>query len=400
MNESDPLDIEINDLANRLERVRVLYEQYFMGFERTEPAIARKDLDRRFYDLRKTRFPTTAKRFKFQTLVQRYNTLQQHWMRTCREIENGTYRKHRIKARKLFASEDSHAQTEDGTDRIAAAANAKERAAADLAELMDQDVDLDAEFGKALSQLETNQTSKSPLARLTGAKGLSGLQTERSLTGPKLKLPDIQVREKAEDGSSRPGTSLSPLQIRKSAVPSSLGKSPSPAGSPPLPVRPLSPTEKAAELLKNEKEGSLGRALPPGPAPLRSAPKVQLPTAPGPIKLPPTPTGTGIGGATGGVPPHSPSARAATQARSEGTAPTAPSAAKSTGVLSDERIRALHASYSDARKQTNASAVSYEKLAQSIKDTEEKLRVQSKGRAVDFEVKIQGGKAVLTPKLK
>jgi hypothetical protein len=63
-------------------------------------------------------------------------------------------------------------------------------------------------------------------------------------------------------------------------------------------------------------------------------------------------------------------------------------------------LRALHASYLDAKKQTNASAVSYEKLARSIRETEQKLRDKSKGRDVDFEVSIKGGKAILKPRLK
>jgi hypothetical protein len=68
--------------------------------------------------------------------------------------------------------------------------------------------------------------------------------------------------------------------------------------------------------------------------------------------------------------------------------------------LTDERIRALHASYTDARKQTNASAVSFEKLERSIRETERKLLESSKGKAVDFDVSIKDGKAILKPRLK
>ena len=77
-----------------------------------------------------------------------------------------------------------------------------------------------------------------------------------------------------------------------------------------------------------------------------------------------------------------------------------PVAQPSAGALGEDRLRTLHEKYSDARKQTNARAVSYEKLANSIKETEKKLRAQHKGRNVDFDVTIQGGKAILKPKLK
>src|SRR3954467_11630326 len=71
-----------------------------MGLERIEPQIARKDVDRRIYVLRREKIRNTAKRFKLQTIIQRYNTFQQYWQRICREIENGTYKRHLIKAQK------------------------------------------------------------------------------------------------------------------------------------------------------------------------------------------------------------------------------------------------------------------------------------------------------------
>ena len=92
------IDHELEELEVRLERLRALYEQYFLGLEKIEPNIARKDVDRRIWALRRMKFRNTAKRFKLQTIVMRYNTFQQYWQRICREIENGTYRRHLLKA--------------------------------------------------------------------------------------------------------------------------------------------------------------------------------------------------------------------------------------------------------------------------------------------------------------
>lgn len=74
--------------------------------------------------------------------------------------------------------------------------------------------------------------------------------------------------------------------------------------------------------------------------------------------------------------------------------------ARAEAALSEERIRALHEKYVEARKQTNASSVSLDKLARSIRETERKLREQHQGRTVDFDVTIKDGKAILKPKLK
>ena len=96
----EELDIALEELETRLERLRALYEQYFLGFEKIEPAVARKDVDRRIYVLRREKIRNTGKRFKLQTIIQRYNTFQQYWQRICREIENGTYKRHLLKAQK------------------------------------------------------------------------------------------------------------------------------------------------------------------------------------------------------------------------------------------------------------------------------------------------------------
>jgi hypothetical protein len=89
--DANELSALVEELQDQVERLRALYEQYFMGIERLEPLILRKDVDRRVWQLRREPIRNTALRFKIQTTIQRYNTYQQHWQRVCREIESGTY---------------------------------------------------------------------------------------------------------------------------------------------------------------------------------------------------------------------------------------------------------------------------------------------------------------------
>jgi hypothetical protein len=98
--EAEELDLALDELELRLERLRALYEQYFLGIEKIEPQVLRKDVDRRIHLLRREKIRNTGKRFKLQTIIQRYNTFQQYWQRICREIENGTYRRHLLRAEK------------------------------------------------------------------------------------------------------------------------------------------------------------------------------------------------------------------------------------------------------------------------------------------------------------
>ncbi len=92
----------ISELELAVDRLRSLYEQYFMGIEKLEPTVPRKDVDRRIHALRKDQIRNTAQRFRFQMVLQRYNTYQSYWQRICREIENGTYKRHVMRARQRF----------------------------------------------------------------------------------------------------------------------------------------------------------------------------------------------------------------------------------------------------------------------------------------------------------
>jgi hypothetical protein len=92
--ELTPLELQIGELDVAIDRLRSLYDQYFMGIERIEPAVPRKDVERKIHVLRKEQIRNTALRFRFQMILQRYNTFQSHWQRICREIENGTYKRH------------------------------------------------------------------------------------------------------------------------------------------------------------------------------------------------------------------------------------------------------------------------------------------------------------------
>jgi hypothetical protein len=98
----DSAEIEtlVGELETRVDRLRSLYEQYFMGIEKMPPAVPHKDCERRIQLLRKEQIRNTAVRFRFQMIIQRYNTYQSHWARICRQIEEGTYKRDLLRAQR------------------------------------------------------------------------------------------------------------------------------------------------------------------------------------------------------------------------------------------------------------------------------------------------------------
>lgn len=93
----------VGELETRVDRLRALYEQYFMGIEKMAPSVPQKDVERRIQVLRKEQIRNTAVRFRFQMILQRYNTYQTHWGRICRQIEEGTYKRDLLRAQRRFA---------------------------------------------------------------------------------------------------------------------------------------------------------------------------------------------------------------------------------------------------------------------------------------------------------
>lgn len=108
----------LSDAETRLDRLRSLYEQYFQGIERIEPAVARKEVDRRIVQLRRGKPKNTALRFRFNSLLQRYTTYQNYWRRIVRQIEEGTYRRHLDRARSRKRPAPQPEPVEEGVSSV------------------------------------------------------------------------------------------------------------------------------------------------------------------------------------------------------------------------------------------------------------------------------------------
>jgi hypothetical protein len=247
-----------------------------MGIEKLEPGVPRKEVDRRIHALRKEQIRNTALRFRFQMILQRYNTYQSHWQRICREIENGTYK------RLLYRAE--------------------------------QRIGVDAKRKESIS------------------------------VAPTPAFPE-------------PGAAL--------------------------------PRDLAAELAELDKEFE--------PAGLPLAAGGRATQAPG------LRAAQGAAKAPSSVAPPSPRAAksrtetgAAPVSRAAGTPPT-----RRDEGLPEYRVRQLYVEYVETKRRQKESTASltYEALAESLRASSARLR-QKHGKAVDFEVGVKDGKAVLRPRLK
>jgi hypothetical protein len=81
----------LDDLQKRMDRCKVMFEQYFLGIQKMPPSQLQVELERRIRKLTQTHISNTGLRFRFTTLSQKFASYNTYWKRTMRQIENGSY---------------------------------------------------------------------------------------------------------------------------------------------------------------------------------------------------------------------------------------------------------------------------------------------------------------------
>jgi hypothetical protein len=103
----DAIDARLTEMERKLERMRGLYESFFMGVERSPPEVIRRDLNRQILEMQQVPISNASLRFRYQALTQRWVLLVTYWNRTMREIEAGTFSRDMAKAKRHMAQQGS-----------------------------------------------------------------------------------------------------------------------------------------------------------------------------------------------------------------------------------------------------------------------------------------------------
>jgi hypothetical protein len=83
------VDEDIDRLEDLLRQLKSKYDQFFNGTRKLPPLTERRVLDNFVQDLSKDSIRDNAKRFRFNTLLSRYNQYREMWGRKMREREEG-----------------------------------------------------------------------------------------------------------------------------------------------------------------------------------------------------------------------------------------------------------------------------------------------------------------------
>jgi hypothetical protein len=432
----------VAELETRVDRLRSLYEQYFMGIEKMEPHVPRKDVERRFQAMRREQIRNTALRFRFQMVLQKYNTYQSYWMRIMRQIEDGTYKRDVLRAKSNLGEKRRSTRPPPPAE--------KEEAPRVMSPSMVDDFifDTGAEEGptrkvevptaRAQTQSKADLLLEfSPFDEATTKLMVpTGLDVDEDPTGILPLVGNAAGNHGPAAPKARPAAD--PEKMRQLAARIKGLKNDEPKKEPPPAPNadasgghkppPLPPKAGNAPAMKpptlpgairplgapiGMKPPTLPSAIRPAPA---APPPMKPPTLPAAIKppasppamKPPTPPAAKAPVAPP-IPMRPPAAPAAMKPLAPPiTAPTAapipapaPKAANSSD-LSDARVRQIYSQYVDTKRKQNESttAITYEGVAKSLRESTARLKEKHGNNSVDFEVAVKEGKTILRPVLK
>jgi hypothetical protein len=103
---------DVNFLESSIAELIIKYEQYFLGIEKREPLKLCEDIERFIRRYNTSTIVNTMYKFKFNTLVGKFNSYKQYWVRINRLIEEGKYSRDRFKMARHLA-EDAPRQSTD-----------------------------------------------------------------------------------------------------------------------------------------------------------------------------------------------------------------------------------------------------------------------------------------------
>ena len=93
-----PTDEELEILSSKLNQLKLAYDQYFLGSRPREPVLLRDEVRKLTIVYANQPSQNTATRFKFNSIVSRYQAFKRQWTDTLRRIDDGSYARHQFKA--------------------------------------------------------------------------------------------------------------------------------------------------------------------------------------------------------------------------------------------------------------------------------------------------------------
>jgi len=380
------------NVEQRIDRLKAIYEQYFQGIERLEPAVLRREVDRGINALRGKQPRNTALRFRFQQLMQRYVTFNAYWNRTNRQIEEGTYQRENLRARRR-----READRQRRVDR----------------QLGYVELDLDSDFEELTAEYAESFGARPSEAGASEAKSFdvgdmeaydvsgSDVPNRKGSTIPSppstSSLPIIPVIPKLKPLSNIVSPPPAPGRAVKLDERPSASAPQTPASSEPPEEQTPQPQAPKLTQMPPPLRMSMAPKLTQVPPKLSMAPPqgsrlTQMPQAPKISGLPDAPRAS--------LAPPTPRSSKAPEAVAHSMTPPSPSGLDAAPkVVNEQRMREVYRQFVEtcrAHRQPTDN-VSYDRMVRKMQQWVPQVNEKHPGKRVDFEVVVVDGRVGIKP---
>ncbi len=82
-------DDELDKLEEDIRRLKNRYDQFFNGITKLPPSFERHQIEAMIHEISKQKMRDNTRRFRFNTILSRYNQFREMWARKMREREEG-----------------------------------------------------------------------------------------------------------------------------------------------------------------------------------------------------------------------------------------------------------------------------------------------------------------------
>jgi hypothetical protein len=401
------IDAKLNEFETKLDQLYRKYEQYFIGVKKRPPRHPRREVARMYRELEQLPMIKTSLKFRFRSLVQRFNSYKTYWNRTERQIEEGTYHRDlaRAKARKKRRDDREDAQEQH---EQAQASGKSEDGAFELDE-----IDLDLDLGSMEEELQ-QMDQRGEFEKYVGTKKVKhdGFPEDQKPNRPPPRNDqprDDQPRAESQSGGwERPEVDEGVKQQRLAELQAKLGLSSRPSGSDGGDAGPAAgdggrnPFERSAE-------GPTQKARPENPsAPSRGADMSKIRKLRRAKERIEREQGQNSRGARKDA-PDSDNKRSSDNRRSSGpnrvirrgSRPSSGSTGSSASS-SDEHSRKIYNNLVEAKRRCkeDTSNLNYDSFKRTMDRQRSQIQKKKGARDVDFKVVIKEGRAFLKPETK
>jgi hypothetical protein len=379
----EALEAELELLSKKMDRLRLLYEQYFLGIEKLPPLTVQKDVVLVIHRLGQYRIRKASLKFRYQSLIQRFSAYKSYWARTQREIEEGTYRRHQMRVKRRERSRAEHGElTAQDIASIQVIRDTLGEAAAHEAEakrrselLAEAGGDIEIEVDDAPLRMNSQERARARYRAMT--------ETEATVADEGDAAEEFirQTFSDAAPAAPRPAAPAEPPRAEPSQPAASASE-----------IRGATQDDLArrAEALRAFRARLAGVAPPAAPA---AAPQAAAPSAASPAPRPSPPPAAAVPGPRPATP--FPTGFGSPQAPPRPT----PSPAAIQQAEEERRARRVFDQLVATKRQLQepVDKLSFDAVRQSMAKQAAALREKHQCRDVDFDVVVKEGKAYLKP---